>query len=104
MSYSVDMRERAVKYVRDGGSQTEASRLFGVDRKTIYHWLHRKDLSPHPAKTRHRVIDKDRLMAHVRRHPDALLRERAQEFGVTPSGLWRAMRRLGMRKKNDAVF
>lgn len=104
MSYSIDMRERAVQFVQDGGSQTDASRLFGVDRKTIYHWLHRKDLLPRPAKTRHRVIDKERLVTHVRAHPDALLRERAIEFGVTPSGLWRAMRRLGMRKKNDAVF
>ena len=104
MSYSIDMRERAVKFVRDGGSQVEASRLFGVDRKTIYHWLHRKNLAPAPCKPRHRVIDKAQLTSHVRVHPDALLRERALEFGVTPSGMWRALRALGMRKKNDAVF
>lgn len=104
MSYSVDMRKRVVAYVTSGGSKCEASRIFGIGRDTLYRWLSMDDLSPRPAKTRHRVIDKERLMAHVRAHPDALLRERALEFGVTPSGLWRAMRRLGLRKKNDAVF
>jgi putative transposase len=104
MSYSIDLRERTVKFVRGGGSQTEASRLFGVSRKTIFHWLHRTDLAPTPRRIRQGKIDKARLVSHVRAHPDALLRERAAEFGVSPSGMWRAMRRLGMRKKNDAVF
>jgi len=34
MSYSVDIRERVIIYVQAGGSQVEASRLFGV----IYNW------------------------------------------------------------------
>jgi transposase len=104
MSYSVDMRERAVKFVLDGGSQVEAGRLFGVDRKTIYHWLHRKTLAPKRHGQRHRVIDKARLAAHVREQPDVLLRERCAEFGVSASGMWRAMRGLGLRKKNDQIF
>ena len=72
-------------------------------RATIYRWLSRDSLTPTPSKTRHRVIDKAALKAHVIAHPDVLLRERALEFSVTPSGLWRAMRALGLRKKNDAV-
>jgi transposase len=98
------MRERAVRFVRDGGSQVEASRLFGVDRKTLYHWLRREHLAPSPRTTRQRIIDKARLAAHVQAHPDALLRERAAEFGVSPSGMWRALRSLRIRKKNDEIF
>jgi transposase len=103
MSYSVDLRKRAVKYVADGGSQTDASRIYGVSRKTLYNWLHRPTLSPTPKATRDSKINKTLLASHVASHPDALLRERATEFGVTPSGMWRALRRMGMRKKNDAV-
>ena len=103
MSYSVDLRKRAVKFVADGGSQTEASRIYGVSRKTLYNWLHRTTLSPTPKAIRDSKINKAKLASHVAAHPDALLRERATAFGVTPSGMWRAMRKLGMRKKNDPV-
>ena len=100
MSYSIDLRERAVKFVRDGGSRTEASGLFGVSRKSIFNWLHRSDLSPTPRRIRKGKIDKLKLASHVQAHPDRLLRERAEEFGVTPSGLWRALTRLRISKKN----
>lgn len=101
MSYSMDLREQTVKFVRSGGSRTEASRLFGVSRKTIFHWLTRTDLSPTPRLTRQGKIDKLKLVSHVQSHPDALLRERAAAFGVTPSGMWRALQGLRISKKND---
>ncbi len=101
MSYSIDLRKRVVAHVSLGGSKTEASRLFGVGRPTIYRWLSMSDLTPRPAQTRKRKLDKERLMQHIQAHPDALLRERAMEFGVTPSGMWRALRRLRVSKKND---
>lgn len=101
MSYSVDLRERTVKYVQAGGSRTQASRLFGVSRKTLFHWLHRPTLLPAPRSVRQGKIDKSKLLSHVQSYPDALLRERAVAFGVTPSGMWRALHRLDIRKKND---
>jgi putative transposase len=103
MSYGIDLRTRVVKFVSEGGSRTEASDVYGVSRKTIYHWLRRPTLSTTPKATRESRINKAKLVSHVTAHPDALLRERAGEFGVTPSGMWRALRKLGMRKKNDAV-
>lgn len=79
----------------------EASRIFGIERKTIYNWFRRKDLSPTPAKTRKRKLDKAALAAHVRKHPDALLRERAAHFGVRINSIWFALRRMEVYKKND---
>jgi putative transposase len=103
MSYSVDLRKRVLAYIESGHSKYEASAVFGVGRATIYRWLSSDSLTRKPRQTRQRVINKAALKAHVRMHPDVLLRERAQEFSVTPSGLWRAMRAQGLRKKNDAV-
>jgi transposase len=77
MSYSVDLRERVVGYVREGGRPTEAARLFRISRVTLYRWLGASDLHPKPAKERRRKLDKVALAAHVRDFPDALLRERA---------------------------
>ena len=101
MSYSIDLRERVIDYVHSGGSQVEASRLFNVARKTIYNWLHRDNLSPTPAKSRQRKLDKAALVAHVRDYPDALLRERAEIFGVDTSCISRALNRMNIVKKND---
>ncbi len=52
MSYSVDLRERVVNYVRNGGSLAAAAKLFQVGRATIYRWLGVPDLQPKPAKER----------------------------------------------------
>lgn len=94
MSYSLDFRQRVVAYVRDGGTKTEASRIFGIERRTLYHWLSAKDLSPHPAKTRKRKLDKAALAAHVRDYPDLVLRERAAHFGVRINSIWSALQAL----------
>ena len=101
MSYSIDLRERVLDYVRGGGSQLEASVMFQVSRKTIYNWIHRSDLSSRPRTEWQGKLDKLKLAAHVRDHPDALLRERAVHFGVRANTVWYALQRMNIRKKND---
>jgi transposase len=97
----MDFRKRVVSYIKEGGSKAEASRIFGIERRTIYHWLSANDLSPRPAKTRKRKLDKKALAAHVRDNPDWILRERAEHFGVRINSVWVALQKLGIRKKND---
>jgi transposase len=36
MAYSLDLREKVVEYIENGGSITSAARLFRVGRATIY--------------------------------------------------------------------
>lgn len=101
MTYSLDLRKRVVNYVRSGNPQTEASRFFDVDRKTIYSWLNRETLSAKPHGTRRRKLDSTELAAHVRDNPDALLRERAAHFNVSTSSIWSALKKMNIVKKND---
>ena len=104
MAYSNDLRRCVYKHIKDGGSQAEAVRLFGVDRKTIYNWLKAPSLERVQIKrARNRKINKDNLAAHVRQHPDALLKERAEIFHVSASGIWRALNRMNIVKKNDKI-
>lgn len=104
MSYSSDLRMSVLRYVRDGGSQTEASRVFGVSRKTIYRWLQLPDdFKNYRRKAYRSKLDKQALAEDIQRHPDDYLRERAQRFGVTPQTIWYALKRLNVVKKNDEV-
>lgn len=103
MTYSLDFRERAVAYVRDGGSQAACCRAFKIDRKTLYHWLQAKELRPKQHGLRQRKLDKSALAADVRDYPDSFLRERAARFGVSTQAIWQALRQLEIRKKNDAL-
>ena len=103
MPYSHDLRERVVSYVNEGGSQFEACRLYGISRKTVYRWLHRSDLRDAPRSVYRSKLDKAALHRHVRDYPDALLRERAAHFGVTPQTIWYALRALKV-KKNDTLY
>ncbi len=104
MHYSLDFRQRVVAYVKAGGSKVEASRIFGVERRTIYHWLSAQDLSPRPVTTRKRKLDKAALATHVRDYPDWVLRERAEHFGVCINSIWTALQKLRITKKNDQIF
>ena len=103
MSYSIDLRKRVIEYIEKGGSQIETVKIFGVNRRTIYNWLHRQNLSPTPAKTRKRKLDKAALLRHAQQHPDALLRERAVHFGVRINAIWVALKKMDIAKsdKND---
>jgi transposase len=100
MAYGTDYRRRVISFVNEGGSKRDAACLFKVSRETIYQWLSRgDDLSPRPASTRQRKLDKAALARHAKDHPDALLRERAEHFGVHVNAVWTAMRRLKLVKK-----
>lgn len=103
MTYSVDLRERAIGFVHQGGTKAEAARIFGINRQTLYNWFAAKDLHPKKCGPRRRKLDKAALAAHVRAYPDALLRERAEHFGVRTNAVWVALQQMNIHKKNDAV-
>ena len=70
----------------------------GAPRKS-----HERPLRSRRHTPRRRKLDKTVLVKHVRAHPDALLRERAAEFGVSSVAIFKALRQLQVTKKNDAV-
>jgi transposase len=107
MSKSYDLRIQTVNYIRSGGSKTEASRLFGVTRRTIYNWLGmegdvRQKKKPGPKGSR--KVDEASLKQAVASRDDARLSELARHFGVHPSTVSRMLKRLKVtRKKNVAL-
>lgn len=105
MSYSEDLRERVVGFVREGGSKTEAAERFSVSRAVIYIWLKSENQSPLKTgpKGPHKV-DLEKLKQLVSESPDAYLDEMAVALNVSAFAIAYGLKRLGIsRKKNHAV-
>ena len=104
MTYSVDLRQRVVAFVREGGSKAEAARRFDVSRSAVYDWLNRETLEPKAHGRRRRKLDWEALKADVKARPDALLRERAERFDVHHSSIAYALGQMKITvKKNTAL-
>ena len=80
MSYSLDLRQKVVNNVENGGSITKAAAIFKVGRATIYRWLGREDLRPTQVNHRQRKLDWSALKKDVEKNPEARLVERAKTF------------------------
>ena len=100
MTYPSSLRRKVLTQIKDGMGKREAARLFKISPNTIYEWLKRgDDLLPRLAKKRHRKVDKEALAQHVRENPDALLRERAVVFKVSPEAIYYLMKTNKFVKK-----
>ena len=96
MTYSLDLRNKALKYIENGGTRSSASQTFGVAVRTLAHWLSRKkqnNLPPKARPTGSYKINEDRLKDFVAKNPDAYLREIAEEFKTTIPAVFYACRR-----------
>ena len=92
-----------MSFIADGGSKSEAVRLFKISRDTIYRWLNAENLAPKKHGFRNRKLDKKVLRKHVEQHPDMFLHERAEVFGVHTSSISRALKAMRIVKKRAGV-
>ena len=105
MTYSVDLRERVVAFVKEGGSKSEAVRRFKVSRWCVYEWLSRNCLEPAkqgcpgPWKLSPEVLE-----AHVGQYPDAYQHERSAALGVSNYVIWYGLKRLKLSRKKNAAL
>lgn len=115
MTYSLDLRKKALKYLDRIGDRKKVAEAFGITLRTLAGWIRRKRencLAPKPRRCAPSLIDSQKLQSFVREHPDAYLREIAEEFGTTLQAVFYACQRLkislkkrhpitrrGMRKK-----
>ena len=104
MTYSVDLRERVVEFVEQGGSKSAAARQFKVSRWCVYDWLSRETLEPEkqgcPGPWK---LCPEALKAHVEAYPDAYQHERALDLGVSDYAVWYGLKRLAMSRKKNVV-
>lgn len=103
MSYSIDLRERVIKFIENGGSKMEAVRTFSISRETIYSWLKKKavkgTLKDDPPKRGWKKIEPSALLAYVEQYPDLTLAEYGKHFGAKSSSICTTLKRLKVTRK-----
>lgn len=103
MSYSIDLRERVIKFIEEGGSKTEAARIYAVCRDTIYDWLKKKTengtLSDASPKRKWKKIEPSALLAYVEENPDFTLSEYGKFFGASNPSVHAALKKLKITRK-----
>jgi transposase len=73
MLYSLDLRQKVINFVGNGGMITEAARTFGIGRASIYRWLSRPKLSATKVKSRRRKLDWKELEKDVKQNPESII-------------------------------
>ena len=101
MSYSLDFRQKVISYIENGGKVTKAAKIFEIGRATIYRWLNRQNLEATKVERRKRKLDWKALEKDVQLHPDARLIERAKKFGVHPSAISHALKKMKITRKRS---
>lgn len=108
MSYSIDLRERVIKFIEEGGSKSEASRIFDVTRKAIYSWIKKKasngTLKDSPPKRRWKKLEPDALKKYIEANPDFTLKDYGRHFGASAPSVCLALRRLKITQKKRPHF
>jgi len=108
MSYDIKYRHRAMEYWEDGHSKRETAEVFKVSTSTLQSWKSKlNETGTLEIKKRGetwRKINPAKLKEFLKQHPDAYLREIAEEFGCSDVAILKALRRLKIsRKKNYSL-
>ncbi len=108
-AYSVDLRERAVAFVLNGGTRNAACTIFQIGENTLYRWLrqHRKMGHVVPkvrGKTAPRKLADAELLSYVDEHQDATLAEIGEHFAVSAVAVWKACQRLAITRKKTVLY
>ena len=101
-AYALDLRERVVKFINNGGTQTEAIKHFDICRSSVYRYLKAAkngSLKPKTTWGTWRKLDPQALRAFIKKHPDATLYEMEKVFAVHFSAIWVRLKKLGITLK-----
>ena len=104
--YSIDLRERIVRFVEDGNSMAEASRKFKVCYRSVQRYVSMaKDggsLAPKPQGGSAKRFGDDDLRREVEARPSATLKGYGKALGVSDVAIWRRLRQLAITLKKNS--
>jgi len=107
-AYSLDLRERVIKYIEQGHSKAEAGRVYGVSWKSVLRWTQRAQsnmLAPFDNKMRRaKKLKSEELKAYIHAHPDATLKEIGEHFNAAASSVYTRIKNFGFTYKKKSFY
>ncbi|MCK5719523.1 MAG: hypothetical protein KAH84_06170 [Thiomargarita sp.] len=110
MSYSKDLRKRAIDFVIEGkNSMRSTSKIFGIQYNTMKEWVkifkETGKFTPKPICGKQPTkINLSELHQQVLEHPDRFQYEHVQTFGVTQSAISKALKKLEITLKKNHLL
>jgi transposase len=101
-AYSLDLRNKVISFISQGGSKREAAKMFDIGEDTIYRWKRLNKLGDISAKKRKDFPTKiplETLRKYVEKHPDHILKEIGQAVGLSASNVWKHLKKLDLTRK-----
>ncbi|MDR0581054.1 MAG: transposase [Holosporaceae bacterium] len=100
---SEDLRLRVIGYVESGHKYKEAAERFGVSERSICNWIKLKRetgslKAESVPRSPHKLRDEE-LLTYVKENPDAFLKEIAEHFRCSESGVHKALKRNNITYK-----
>jgi transposase len=108
--YSTDLREKLYAQLDSGMSITNASKIFRINRQTIYNWVSIKEetgkleaKSGYQKGHSHKIKNLEQLENFIRENPDKTLKELSELWPEKISGwtIGRWIKRLGYTYKKN---
>ena len=100
MTYSIDYRKQVLSSIADSMTIREASVFYGLSTSTIHSW--QQNLVPKTERNKAPTkIPDDALIEDVKRYPDDYNYERARRLNCSKTGIFNALKRLGISQKKD---
>ena len=89
--YSIDLREKVIKYLEAGNSQRLASRVFQLSPTTVNTWHVRYKKEGHYQARKYigakPSIEKDDFIKYVEENPNSKAEDIGKKFGISASGV-----------------
>ena len=98
MTYSLDFRKQVLKSIDDGMTFAEAAEFYNLSPTTIQNWKRRVH-SKTTRQTKPYKIPDDVLLNDVKEYPDDYQYERARRLNCSKTGIYHALKRLGISQK-----
>ena len=100
MTYSIDYRKQVLSSIADGMTIREAALFYGLSTSTIHSW--QQNLAPKTTRNKAPTkIPDDALIEDVKKYPDDYNYERARRLNCSKTGIFNALKRLGISQKKD---
>ena len=96
--YSLDLREKVIKFVESGNSQRLAAKIFNLSKTTINLWhvryIREGSYAPKPRPGARSKIALAEFIKHVEDNPNSTVQDIGKAFNITGAGAYYWLKKL----------